>query len=385
MRQFRLAIVVVIVALATNNLLNHPHVQRGVVQSLHNPPTETVYKIIDRAESNTGFISVFEESTRKIRILRAGHSVIGGMFTNTNDSVYAGFYFHEAVRLIKRPSRLHLAPGTDEKGLNIGLGIGVAASSLIQHGVDMDIVEIDPQVVNFARDYFGLDTVKGHVFVQDGRDFVETSQLGVYDYVIHDVFTGGSLPKSLFSFEVLLRIRQILKRDGVLSVNFVGEGGSRAFDAVTKTLAYVFPYVTCYREETGGKEEHLHNYVFFASSHPIQFRPATESDILGSDWRWFAFSNLQKWEVNLSSILSSPSTIRAPSVQSLSDEEYNVLAQNNFELVKPKGREKKLKDWTEGFVIVDDDNPLDDALYPVAKDHWRIMREVFADKVWYNF
>jgi hypothetical protein len=49
----------------------------------------------DRIESITGQLSVVDESTRNFRMLRSGHSLIGGQYSATNDSIYASFYYME--------------------------------------------------------------------------------------------------------------------------------------------------------------------------------------------------------------------------------------------------------------------------------------------------
>lgn len=81
----------------------------------------------------------------------------------------------------------------------------------------MDVVEIDPVVVDYASLYF--DWPDPHqLFIQDGRQFIKDAPEGRYDYVIHDVFTGGGVPPSLFSLEALQDIQRILKPDGVLAM-----------------------------------------------------------------------------------------------------------------------------------------------------------------------
>lgn len=98
-----------------------------------------------------------------------------------------------------------------------GLGVGIASGSLIQHGLLVDVVEIDPAVVDYATEYF--DWPAPHEkFIQDGRQFIRNAPEGKYDYVIHDVFTGGGVPPSLFSLEALHDIQRIMRPDGVLAL-----------------------------------------------------------------------------------------------------------------------------------------------------------------------
>lgn len=98
-----------------------------------------------------------------------------------------------------------------------GLGVGIASGSLTQLGVLVDVVEIDPVVADYASKYFDWPT-PNNLYIQDGRQFIKSAPEGKYDYVIHDVFTGGGVPPSLFSLEALQDIQRIMKPDGVLAL-----------------------------------------------------------------------------------------------------------------------------------------------------------------------
>lgn len=103
-----------------------------------------------------------------------------------------------------------------------GLGIGTTPTALIYHGVDTTIVEIDPVVHEFATKYFNLP--KNHtVVIDDAVAFVDRATAAVpatfaYDYIIHDVFTGGTEPVDLFTFEFLQNLKKLLKPEGVIAI-----------------------------------------------------------------------------------------------------------------------------------------------------------------------
>jgi spermidine synthase len=82
----------------------------------------------------------------------------------------------------------------------------------------VSVIEIDPVVHKFARKYFGLPRL--NVFYEDGREFVEKSvRTGdKWDYVVHDVFTGGSVPAHMFTIEMWNSVKSVLTRDGVVAV-----------------------------------------------------------------------------------------------------------------------------------------------------------------------
>jgi spermidine synthase len=90
---------------------------------------------------------------------------------------------------------------------------------LIAHGIDTTIVEIDPVVYDFASKYFDLPA--NHTAVIS--DAVPYASLSVglgkqFDYIIHDVFTGGAEPIDLFTFEFLNDLRSLLRPNGVIAI-----------------------------------------------------------------------------------------------------------------------------------------------------------------------
>jgi spermidine synthase len=99
---------------------------------------------------------------------------------------------------------------------NSGLGIGTTPSAFIAHGINTTVVEIDPTVYYFARKYFALP--KNHTaVVQDATTFVQYDT-GKYDYIIHDVFTGGAEPAELFTVEFIQSLHDLLTPKGVIAV-----------------------------------------------------------------------------------------------------------------------------------------------------------------------
>lgn len=101
-----------------------------------------------------------------------------------------------------------------------GLGIGTTPSALVSHGIDTTVVEIDPVVYEFAQKYFELRENNPAV-VEDAVKYTaraanETKE--VYDYIVHDVFTGGAEPVDLFTLEFFQNLYTLLKPDGVVAI-----------------------------------------------------------------------------------------------------------------------------------------------------------------------
>ena len=106
--------------------------------------------------------------------------------------------------------------------ISSGLGIGTSPSALIAHGIATTIVEIDPVVHQYASQYFHLPQSHTPV-IRDAVSFVEELQnsehdRGKYDYIIHDVFTGGAEPIELFTKEFLEGLSYLLNPDGVIAI-----------------------------------------------------------------------------------------------------------------------------------------------------------------------
>lgn len=101
-----------------------------------------------------------------------------------------------------------------------GLGVGTLPAALISHGIETTIVEIDPVVHKFAGQYFGLPS--NHIAaIEDAAAFVKRSQVSEpakYDYIVHDVFTGGAEPVDLFTIEFIRGLAALLKPDGVIAI-----------------------------------------------------------------------------------------------------------------------------------------------------------------------
>jgi spermidine synthase len=99
------------------------------------------------------------------------------------------------------------------------MGVGTTPAALIAHGIDTTIVEIDPVVYDFASKYFALPPNHTAVIsdaVSYASQLVDSGQK--FDYVVHDVFTGGSEPVDLFTFEFLHDLHALLKPGGVIVI-----------------------------------------------------------------------------------------------------------------------------------------------------------------------
>ena len=136
--------------------------------------------------------------------------------------------------------------------LMIGLG-GGSTQRAYQHycpAVNIETVEIDPAVVQVARDYFFVkETARHRIHISDGRVFLRRST-NRYDAILMDAYTenryGSFLPRHMVTREFFLLASDHLVTNGVLAYNVIGQiQGLRAdlLGAIHRTLKSVFPEV----------------------------------------------------------------------------------------------------------------------------------------------
>jgi len=114
--------------------------------------------------------------------------------------------------------------------LCIGLGAGVLPRCLSHWFQDLsiDVVEIDPTVVQFARRYFDFkESENCRVHIEDGRLFLKNrpSQES-YDIIFLDAFKSGSVPFHLKTREFYQEVQEVLTPDGLLASNLYGKSNS---------------------------------------------------------------------------------------------------------------------------------------------------------------
>ena len=105
--------------------------------------------------------------------------------------------------------------------LVIGLGGGTIPMFLHKYYPDaqIDVVEIDPQIINLAKHYFNfIEDGLLHAYAQDGRAFIEGVQKP-YDLIFLDAFSASGIPAHLVTQEFLRTLKKSLKPSGVIIAN----------------------------------------------------------------------------------------------------------------------------------------------------------------------
>jgi spermidine synthase len=287
--------------------------------------------LLAKSQSLLGLVEVIRDENRGVRFLRSDHSVLGAAYENGGSSAFAFVEILAAVRFLQPEAK---------SCLNIGLGTGAVPSMLGRNRIEVDVVEIDPAVVELTKKYFDF-TPTGHVYVEDARALVQRTQRR-YDLIVHDTFTGGTTPEHLLSVEVLERVRSILRPGGVFALNFAGFYGgaeAEATYAVARTVRAVFPHVRAYRDSAPEHSGPVGNVVFFASLSPLEFK------ILPN-----ARFDTERMEQFVKGVAAWP-----------------ILEQ-----VPP------------GPLVTDARNPLARLQLPIAEKHFAAMNEMLPAAVWLN-
>jgi spermidine synthase len=162
----------------------------------------------------------------------------GGLDLNNRLPVYEYNYFMQFLSYMLAPQ--------GKSCLVIGLGLGVIPEWYAKQGINCDVNDINPAVVEVAKEYFGFRPT-GDVIIQDARYFLNTTERR-YDFIVLDVFSGDITPHHLLSREALELIRHRLTSQGVLAINLIGSIQRETYmtASVIKTLEAVFDQVNIF-------------------------------------------------------------------------------------------------------------------------------------------
>lgn len=166
-------------------------------------------------------------------------------------------------------------------------------------GIHMDVVEIDPGVVEVARRWFFLSELEERlrdpnrsrgnglaVHVADGRAFLNAAAPGGYDVVINDAFSGTSPVACLATAEAAAAAKACLTPGGLYLANVSsrGEGLDLSFlrdEVATLLTAFAHAHVVPSADETFAGED---NYLVIATDGEYAFADAVpfDGDFLGT-------------------------------------------------------------------------------------------------------
>ena len=206
-------------------------------------PLKNIPNLIYNQESLYNYIQVTQlsDGTRQL-VLNEGDAIHSIYYPDRNQ-ILTGWYWDYFL------AAPYFNPGFTPQKLHrvgiIGLAAGTIARQFTQvYGpVPIDGAEIDPSIVNVGRKYFAMNEPNLHVYVQDGRAFLATTQEH-YDVVAIDAFQQPYIPFQLTTREFFSQIRSHLSPTGVVVLNTAHTTHDfRLMQAFVNTLKQVFPNV----------------------------------------------------------------------------------------------------------------------------------------------
>jgi spermidine synthase len=128
--------------------------------------------------------------------------------------------------------------------LGMGAGGSIQATRAVVPEIEIDAVEIDPEVVRVAGEFFGLpqNDPKLRVHIADARPWLAEHE-AKSDLVNIDLFQGGPyVPFYLTTVEFFQLVRSRMTEEGVLMVNVYDESAKHELlEAMGATMRQVFP------------------------------------------------------------------------------------------------------------------------------------------------
>lgn len=161
---------------------------------------------------------------------------------------------------------------SSRNALVIGLGAGQLPMALQRLGFRVDAVEIDPNIGDIARAYFGFDLPAAQLHYTDGRVFLLRTDR-TYEYIVIDAFSAEQIAAHLVTLEALTQAGARLSDSGLLAINITSTADGEDVAAVHNTLKAVYPHVRSFSPEPRSE---LDSVVLLASRSPIQLKTDRE-------------------------------------------------------------------------------------------------------------
>src|SRR5436309_9534668 len=156
--------------------------------------------------------------------------------------------------------------------LIIGLGGGSIPKKLQKEfpSLEIDVVEIDPEVIQIAKNHFNVREINRlHLHAQDGRLFL-TRTANQYDIILLDAYYADAMPFHLATREFFELAQRKLTPNGIVVANLIsavtGPSGKIA-RAFVKTERRVFPqtYVFAARRAENVSTDTIQNIIVVAT------------------------------------------------------------------------------------------------------------------------
>jgi len=171
-----------------------------------------------RAPLRESELVVRDRNAWREMVARSGTAQLVWTRAGLRDSSESGWPYADLfhVVLARAPARRRV--------LVIGCGGGVSIRQFAQTypGIQVDVVESEPVVAEFAKRFFGLgDVPQVRIRVADGREFVKNAPSGSWDAILVDAFDASSFVPGFAESHFLAEARRVLTPGGALGCNLI--------------------------------------------------------------------------------------------------------------------------------------------------------------------
>ncbi len=155
-----------------------------------------------------------------------------------------------------------------ENALVLGMAAGIIPRNLQRQGLKVTAVEINPNSLQAAEEFFDFDPRQIDIHIEDARTFVRRHR-DAYDLVITDLFQGDCTPDYLLTVEFFREVRASLRTQGVVIINtYFDPNNEAADDTIMATVAAVFPHVLELRSPSSAGL--VSSACLVAANHPLE-------------------------------------------------------------------------------------------------------------------
>jgi spermidine synthase len=164
-------------------------------------------------QSGIGLLQVLDSATSRTLLI---NGVVNGQMDL--DSKRSVFDYIRHQHLIA-----HSHHDSAKTALVLGLGAGMLPKELVADGVKVTAVEIEPRMVEIAREFFDLPPAVD-VILADGRAHLRHDR-NTYDLIFLDTFASETAPWHMLTAEAFAEMKRRLNPAGRLLINTVGFAG----------------------------------------------------------------------------------------------------------------------------------------------------------------
>lgn len=238
--------------------------------------------IVYQTDTPYNTLNVVDNQNKDVRTLWLNSMPHSSMYLNgSNTSVFLYTdYFH--IAFVFNPDI--------EKVLFIGGGGFSGPKKFLEDypNLTVDVVEIDSQVVNIAKNYFNVnDDPRLRIYVEDGRKYLSQTDTK-YDLIILDAYSKTYAPFHLLTLEFLESIEEHLNPNGILASNLISSligDTSDLIRAEYKTVNKVLPNVYLFYTRTSSLSQ-VQNIILIASMNSTNYNKMDLVEMSNNTPKW---------------------------------------------------------------------------------------------------